>query len=111
MSHANAALTPRARLRLAQLVVDLCGVAPIPASSGKTTRHRLNRGGDRQANYALHQIAVTRMAWDPRTRAYVTRRRTEGKTTKEVLRCLKRHIAREIHRLLVPPAPPHRPTP
>jgi transposase len=83
----------------------LCGVAPLPASSGKTSRHRLNRGGDRQANYALYILAVTRMAWDARTRAYVIRRRAQGKTTKEIMRCLKRHIAREIYRLLTSPAP------
>ena len=82
----------------------LCGVSPVEASSGKTTRHRLNRGGDRQANYALYILAVTRMAWDPRTRAYVAKRQADGKTTKEVIRCLKRHIAREIYRLLTTPA-------
>ena len=91
------------RMRNESAFAHLCGVAPVPASSGKTSRHRLNRGGDRQANYALHQITVTRMAWDPRTRAYVTRRRTEGRTTKEIMRCLKRYIAREIYRLLTPP--------
>ena len=68
----------------------LCGVAPIPASSGKTVRHRLDRGGNRDANRALHLLAVRRLAWDPRTRAYATRRTAEGKTTPEILRCLKR---------------------
>lgn len=73
----------------------LCGAAPIPASSAKTTRHRLNRGGDRRGNAALHRIALVRLLYDARTRAYATRRTTEGKTPKEILRCLKRAIARE----------------
>jgi transposase len=90
------------RLRSESAFAHLCGAAPVPASSGKTNRHRLNRGGDRQANYALYILAVTRMAWDPRTRAYVEKRRAQGKTTKEIIRCLKRHIARELYRLLVP---------
>jgi transposase len=92
------------RMRTESAFAHLCGVAPLPASSGKTSRHRLNRGGDRQANYALYILAVTRMAWDPRTRAYVAKRQAEGKTTKEIIRCLKRHIAREIYRLLTTPA-------
>ena len=78
----------------------LCGVAPIPASSGKTVRHRLNRHGDRDANRALYVIAVCRMSHEERTRAYVARRNKEGKTKKEIIRCLKRHIAREIYRIL-----------
>ena len=94
------------RMRTESAFAHLCGVAPLPASSGKTSRHRLNRGGDRQANYALYILAVTRMAWDSRTRAYVARRQAEGKTTKEIIRCLKRHIAREIYRLLINPAIP-----
>jgi transposase len=85
----------------------LCGVSPIEASSGKTQRHRLNRGGDRQANSALHTIVVSRLRWDPRTSDYVQRRITEGKTTREAIRCLKRYIAREIYPLLTPrPRPP-----
>ena len=92
------------RMRTESAFAHLCGVAPLPASSGKTSRHRLNRGGDRQANYALYILAVTRMAWDPRTRAYVAKRQADGKTTKEIIRCLKRHIAREIYRLLTTPA-------
>jgi transposase len=92
------------RMRTESAFAHLCGVAPLPASSGKTSRHRLNRGGDRQANYALYILAVTRMAWDSRTRAYVARRQADGKTTKEIIRCLKRHIAREIYRLLTTPA-------
>jgi transposase len=76
------------------------GTAPIPASSGNRTRHRLHRGGDRQLNRALHMIAITRARHDPATRAYLQRKIAEGKTTKEALRCLKRHLARRFHRLL-----------
>lgn len=78
----------------------LCGVAPIPASSGQTQRHRLHRGGDRQANRALYMIALTRLANDERTKAYRDRRRQQGRTNKEIIRCLKRYIAREIHHAL-----------
>jgi transposase len=86
------------------------GVAPIPVSSGRTDRHRLHRGGDRQLNRALHTIAVTRARIDPDTRAYLERKRAEGKTSSEALRCLKRHLARHIHRLLSLPltTPEHR---
>ena len=80
----------------------LCGVAPIPASSGKTNRHRLNRGGDRQANAALYRVVLCRMRWDPRTRAYVERRTKEGLSKKDIIRCLKRMIARELYYLLRP---------
>jgi transposase len=83
----------------------LVGVAPIPASSGKTTRHRLSRGGDRQANKAIHHVALVRMMSDSRTKTYVARRRQEGKTTKEIMRCLKRYIAREIYDQLLHPQP------
>ncbi|MEU4820270.1 IS110 family transposase [Actinomadura sp. NPDC023710] len=78
----------------------LCGTSPIEASSGKTQRHRLNRGGDRQANCALHTIALSRMRWEQRTRDYVERRTAEGKTRREVIRCLKRYVAREIYQLI-----------
>jgi transposase len=88
------------RLRSESAFAHLCGVAPIPASSGKTVRHRLDRGGNRDANRALHLLAVRRLAWDPRTRAYATRRTAEGKTTPEILRCLKRYLARELFPLL-----------
>ena len=81
----------------------LCGVCPIPASSGKTVRHRLNRGGDRRANRALHTIAIVRLRYDPKTRAYVARRTREGRTHKEILRCLKRFIAREIYQTIINP--------
>lgn len=93
------------RLRTEASFAALCGAAPIPASSGKTTRHRLNRGGDRQANWALHQIALVRLATDPRTKTYAAKLTTAGKTKKDVLRCLKRAIAREAWHLIVHPAP------
>lgn len=83
----------------------LVGVAPVPASSGKTTRHRLSRGGDRQANKAIHHVALVRMMSDTRTKNYVARRRQEGKNTKEIMRCLKRYIAREIYDQLLHPQP------
>jgi transposase len=76
------------------------GAAPIPVSSGRVDRHRLRRGGDRQLNRALHMIAITRARVDPQTQAYLERKRAEGKTKREALRCLKRHLARRIHRLL-----------
>ncbi|MDN4507002.1 transposase, partial [Dietzia maris] len=79
----------------------LCGVAPIPASSGRRDRHRLNRGGDRAANHALHTIALSRMRWDERTRSYVDRRTAQGLSKKDIMRCLKRHIAREIYHALI----------
>jgi transposase len=78
----------------------LAGTNPVPASSGRTVRHRLNRGGDRALNRALHTIALTRMRSCPRTRAYLARRTAEGKTTREIRRCLKRYIARELYRTL-----------
>ncbi len=81
----------------------MCGVSPIPASSGKTNRNRLNRGGDRGANCALHQIALVRMSCDERTKNYIAKKHTEGKSTKEALRCLKRAIAREVYKILINP--------
>ena len=96
------------RLRSEASFAALCGASPIEASSGRTVRHRLNRGGDRQANNALWRIATVRLRSDERTQAYAARRRAEGKTDREILRCLKRHIAREVHRLLTdPPEVPH----
>lgn len=93
------------RLTSEAALAALCGASPIEASSGKTTRHRLNRGGNRQANHALWRIAMVRLTCDPATRAYAERRRAEGKSTRETIRCLKRYIAREIYRLLTnPPA-------
>jgi len=85
------------RLRSEAAWAHLCAAAPIPASSGKVTRHRLNPGGDRQAGHALWRIAFTRMGSDPATRAYVERRTGEGKSKSEIIRCLKRYIAREIY--------------
>ncbi|AKU14773.1 IS110 family transposase [Luteipulveratus mongoliensis] len=82
----------------------IAGTAPIPASSGQITRHRLNRYGDRQLNRALHTIALTRIRYDQNTRDYVARRTSEGKTRREITRCLKRYIARDIYRLLQHPA-------
>ena len=94
----------------------LCGVSPVEASSGKTHRRRLNRGGDRRANSALHTIVLSRLRWDRPTRAYPTRaylarRLTEGKTRREAIRCLKRYVARELYRLIAPPTEPQRQTP
>lgn len=83
----------------------LCGTSPLSASSGKTNRHRLNRGGDRQANAALYRVVLSRLRWDQRTHDYVERRTQEGKTKKEIIRCLKRYIAREIYPLLNPSPP------
>lgn len=83
----------------------LCGVAPIPASSGKTNRHRLSRGGDRQANRALHWIVLIRMRFrEPRTMAYFARRRAEGLADRDIIRCLKRHVANEVFALLTHPS-------
>jgi transposase len=85
----------------------LAGAAPIPASSGKTIRYRLNRSGDRQLNRALHTIALSRLHYDQRTRTYADRRRKEGRTDREIKRCLKRYIARELYRRLeAPPSAP-----
>jgi len=88
------------RIRSEAAFASLAGVNPIPASSGNTIRHRINQGGDRRLNRALHMAVVTRMRMDPRTRTYVERRTTEGRTTKEIRRCLKRYLARQIYRHL-----------
>ncbi len=88
------------RLRSEAAFAHLCGVAPIDASSGLTSRKRLNRGGDRSANNALWRIVMVRMAADPRTRAYVTRRTAEGRSKREIIRSLKRYVARELYRRL-----------
>ncbi|MFL6075497.1 MAG: IS110 family transposase [Mycobacteriales bacterium] len=84
----------------------LCGTSPVQASSGKTQRLRLNRGGNRQANTALHTITLSRLRWDLTTRAYLQRRITEGKTRREAIRCLKRYIARELYRTITTPPKP-----
>jgi transposase len=89
------------RLRSEAALAHLCGAAPIPASSGRTDRHRLNRGGDRAANNALHTIVLCRMRYHPRTRDYVERRTKQGLTKKEIMRCLKRYIVREVHTALL----------
>jgi transposase len=80
---------------------NLCGVAPIEASSGKVVRHRLNRGGNREANRALYMICLARMRRDRRTKEYVARRTAEGKSKREIIRCLKRYVAREVYRVLI----------
>jgi transposase len=89
------------RLKTERSWAHLCGVTPLPANSGKTTtRFRLNRGGDRQANAALYRIVLTRMSSHPETRAYVARRRTDGLSTPEIMRCLKRYVARQTFKQL-----------
>jgi len=85
----------------------LAGSAPIPASSGRTDRHRLDRGGNRQLNCALHRLAVSKGRVDPQTAAYLARKQAEGKTRRDALRCLKRHLARRVWRLLQTPADPN----
>jgi transposase len=88
----------------------LAGSAPIPASSGQTIRHRLNRAGDRHLNYAPHTIMLTRLRHDPATRAYAARRTTDGKTPREIQRCLKRYLARHLFRILEATGPHPTPT-
>jgi len=88
------------RMRSEAAFAHLAGVAPVPASSGRTHRHRLNRGGDRAANNALHTIVLVRMRHDERTRTYVDRRTKEGLSKKDIMRCLKRFVAREVYRAL-----------
>jgi transposase len=88
------------RIRSEAAFAAFCGVAPIPASSGKTSRHRLSRGGDRTANRALWRIVLTRLRTDDRTREYVAPRRADGKSHREVVRCLKRYVAREVFHVL-----------
>jgi transposase len=80
---------------------NLCGVSPIEASSGKVVRHRLNRGGNREANRALYMICLARMRRDHRTQEYVARRTAKGKSKREIIRCLKRYVAREVYRVLI----------
>ncbi|MFE1444696.1 IS110 family transposase [Streptomyces sp. NPDC058739] len=88
------------RLRSEAAFAHLCGAAPVPASSGRTNRHRLNRGGDRAANNALHTIVLVRMKYDSRTQEYVARRTAEGMVKRDIVRCLKRFVAREVYRHL-----------
>jgi transposase len=95
------------RMRSEASFAALCGASPVEASSGRTIRHRLNRGGNREANHALWRIVMVRLSHDKTTQAYFERRRTEGRSDKEIIRCLKRYAAREIYRLLTdPPAIP-----
>jgi transposase len=89
------------RLTSEAAAARLWGVAPRECSSGQTIRHRVNRGGDRQANAALYRIVIVRMRWHPATREYVDRRTSEGKSKKEIIRCLKRYVAREVYTALV----------
>ena len=88
------------RLRDHNAFAKLAGVAPLPASSGRIQRHRLNRLGDRQLNRALHLVAITRSRCDAQTQAYIARRTSEGKSTREIRRCLKRYLARRVFKLL-----------
>ena len=89
------------RLRSEAALAHLAGISPLPASSGRTDRHRLNRGGDRAANAAIHRIVLCRMRYHQRTRAYVTRRTAQGLSKKEIMRCLKRYVIREVHTALL----------
>jgi transposase len=93
------------RLRSEASFAALCGVSPVERSSGRRQFRRLNRGGDRQANAALHRIVFTRMRVDPRTKNYFERRIKEGKTRREIIRCLKRYAAREVFHLIGQPQP------
>lgn len=88
------------RIRSDASFAALCGVSPIPASSGRTDRHRLNRGGDRQGNHALHQVIINRMAHHQPTRDYIARRTTDGLSKRDAIRCLKRYLARHVRRLI-----------
>ena len=88
------------RVRSEAAFASLAGVNPIPASSGNTVRHRINRGGDPPLNRALHMAVVTRMRMDPGTRTYIEKRTAEGRTPREIRRCLKRYLARQIYRHL-----------
>src|SRR4051812_48137227 len=89
------------RLRSEAALAHLAGISPLPASSGRTDRHRLNRGGDRAANSAIHRIVLCRMRYHEPTRAYVERRTAQGLSKKEIMRCLKRYVVREVHAALL----------
>ena len=88
------------RVRCEAAFAKLCGVCPLPASSGRTQRHRLNRGGNRRANAALFRVVIVRMRWHEPTKAYVARRAAEGLSKREIIRCLKRYLAREVYRII-----------
>ncbi len=92
------------RLNSESSFAALCVVSPVEASSGNSQRRRLNRGGDRQANAALHRIALSRLRWDQPTRDYMQRRVYDGKTRREAVRCLKRYIARDLYPIITHPA-------
>lgn len=94
------------RIRSEAALAKLCGVCPIPASSGKTNRMRLNRGGNRQANAALYRVAIVRMRDDDETKAYALKRTADGKTRREIVRCIKRYFVREIFTALCRPKSP-----
>ena len=89
------------RLKSEASFASFCGTAPVPASSGRTNRHRLCRGGNRQANAALHAVILTRLRWHEPTKQYVERRTAEGLSKREIMRCLKRYLVREIYRALI----------
>ena len=93
-------------LRSEAAFAHLCGVAPVPASSGKITRHRLDRGGNREANWALYLVVVVRLRWHQPTRDYLARRTREGLSKPEIIRCLKRYVAREVFAALHAPTAP-----
>ena len=93
------------RMRTESSFAALCGSSPVEASSGKTVRHRLNQGGNREANNALWRIVMVRLSTDPETQAYAARRKSEGKSSREIMRCLKRYVAREMFGLLTNPPP------
>ena len=93
------------RIKSEAAFAHLCGAAPIPASSGRTRRHRLNHGGDRGANNALYVVVLGRLRYDSRTRAYAHRRTHEGLSKPEIIRCLKRYVARELFNALTPAIP------
>jgi transposase len=92
------------RIRSEAALAKMCGVCPIPASSGKTNRMRLNRGGNRQANAALYRVAIVRMRDHEPTKSYAAKRTADGKTRREIVRCVKRYIVREIYRHICAPA-------
>ena len=96
------AVTTPERLHSEAAFAHLCGVAPLPVSSGRTDRHRLSRAGDRDANRALHMIVISRLRWDDATRRYAERRTVEGRTRPEIIRCLKRYVARQLFPVLMP---------
>lgn len=91
------------RVHFEAAFAKMCAVCPIPASSGKTQRHRLNRGGNRQANAALFRVVIVRMRWPEPTKTYVARRTAQGLSKREIIRCLKRYVAREIYYLIRKP--------